>query len=421
MTQTIAVHDIQFYYSQGKDSVVDPSRVVQAMCRVLFPDGTATPVSASIQNVGEEWLPVVLNVSSLKSGEYHIGVEVRTEEFGSNLTVSKPIDIKHVLEIGAPEIQYDEEDHILNIRDIRVVPSYIHGEVLPSSIILKSKSDNGFCLDLTQEIHFGGGVWYIRDLETMSIVPEGDGYYIEMSFWSEGTLGTYITDTFLIRYGLVVSSPTMVYDPEYDMVQIMGLSIRSEYDEGRLLTETDLAVKRVEVFNSSTGSPLEEYEMYYADGQFYRDVTNPAARYGDGSYYFRATFSTPHSGNYSVTSDPLLLLKKAVDVIPGDDDVPGDEDADESSMGALVIFSILLVLVLVSLIALGIIVLRRRERSAVIWEDDSADVHRVSLPLNMDEIGPSDRERPELGTSGPGVPLLNEASVEYYRPDKRKP
>jgi len=421
MTQTITVDDVQFYHSQQMGSVVDPSRVVQARCRVLFPDRTATPVSGSIENVDGAWLPLVLNVSSLRSGEYLIGVEVRTEEFGTNLTVSGPIDIRHVLEVGAPDIHYDDEEYTLDLRDIRVVSSYILGEVLPTSVMLKSVDDERFTLDLTQDIRFGGGVWYVRNLGTRSKVPEGGGYFVEMSFWSDGTLGTRISDTFLISYDLVISPPTLMYDSEYDMVQIMGLSILSEYGEGRLLTESELVVKDLEVLNSSSGEVLEEYELYFADGQFYRDITNPADRYGDGEYRFRATFSTLHSGNHSVTSGPLLLLGRSVDIIPGDDDAPTEDREGDSSGGLLVILSILMVLVMASLVFLGFIIRKKREKPVVIREHEPPGSPRVSIPLKMDEIGSGAPGRGQLGGSGSEVPLLQEASVEYFRPEKKRP
>jgi hypothetical protein len=421
MAQTITVDDVQFYYSEKLEGTVEPSRIVHARCLVLYPDRTATHISASMENMDGAWLPLVLNVSSLRSGEYLIGVEVRTEEHGSNFTVSEPIDVQHVLEIGAPDIRYDEEDYTLDLKDIRVVSSYIHGEVLPSSIVMKNIDDPGFLLDLTQDIRFGGGVWYIREFETRSRLPEGDGYFIEMDFWSEGTLGTCISSTFLIRYDLTVSTPTIVYEREYDTVQIMGVSVRSDYEEARLLTGTDLVVSKLEVLNSSTGEILEEYEMYFTDGQFYRDVTNPALRYGDGKYQFRATFSTLHSGNHSVISDPLLLLRRSVDVIPGDDDVPVEEEGDGFPTGLLVIFSVLMVLVMTSIILLAFIVIRKRKKSIAIMEKGASDAPRVSVPLRLDEIGAAGPGRAGLGSSGSEVPLLNEASVEYYRPEKKKP
>ena len=151
MKQMVHVDNIQFYYDMENDDPIESDEIISAQCEILYPDKSETGKAVGLSHEGLEWNPVDINVSSLKNGEYIIGIEVTTTEYGTNSAFSDPFIIEHEVIIEGPRIIFDPEDHLLDLLDIDIFSSHQNADILPISVIIKRESSE-FSVDVTNSL-----------------------------------------------------------------------------------------------------------------------------------------------------------------------------------------------------------------------------------------------------------------------------
>ena len=210
----------------------------------------------------------------------------------------------------------------------------VAAEILPASVYIRSAYDEEFSVDVTNEMRFVGSKWIVRDLEVGTILPEGDGYFIDMNFYSDGLSTRSTSDEFTVYYDLSISEPKITYDREHDLLTVSDIVVYSAFNNGVMLESADMNLTQIVVCNSSTGNVLDIVDLYYLNGQFFRDIPLALQRYGEGEIFFVLVISTRFSGEYSFIQ-PEIMISPPEDI--GGSNIPdasgGDDDRGRQNLG----------------------------------------------------------------------------------------
>jgi len=403
MQQVLEVYDIHFYLSSQMTDEVPMDEVVSAKCDIVSADLETTGISKAVPRYGEGWGSLTMNLSSLEEDEYIVRVSVKTVSFGSNEAFSDPFQLIHKAMIIPPSITYDRKDHTLDITNIRVVSSYVESGIMPVKMEILGPS-TGVSLDVTGSVRYLGGTWNIRDLEISSYLPEGDDYYLRMTFWVDGDELEGSSDQFTVNYELSVSTPSVRYVQEYDVLEISDIRVVSPYKDGSQVPQGSIETGILRVYNSSSGELLHEQHLVYSSGMFGCEITRPFERFGTGEIDLEAILATALSGNYSARSEGFML-KQAGDIVsPDDDDVSAGEDGGVEWY--LVVIMVLIALILVIfLMILVLIQVKWRKVQEIAAEGPAAVSGIGSLPPSL-----------QMKESLPPKPIEALPEVEYLRP-----
>lgn len=422
MTQLLIVVDIGFRYSANSEEYIDNDQVRYAECEVLYPDHSKTGITVPLSRDGRGWGPVHINVSFLKNGEYLVRMNAETWDFGSNSLISKPFSVEHELSISGPDIKYDPEDYSLDLDDIRIISSCPDAEIHPASAYIRRTYDDEFSVDISNEVRYVGSKWIVRDLEVMSMLPEGDDYYIIMNFYSDGLSTRKISEKFTVYYDLSVSEPRISYDRDNDLLTISDIIVYSAYNNGVMLESKDMNRTQISIYNSTSGDVIDQFDLYYLNGQFFKDITTAIQRYGEGAVYFELVVSTRLSGEY-IFRLPEIYLSPPKHKEGMNNPDTGNENDDGGIPTELIFLLVIIgILSIVTILILTAFVIKKRNEKfyssgvEAIYGGRPSD--QTYTPMLYESVRSGKIEEPKLipaERQNPNLPP--KIDMEYVRPD----